>query len=66
MADEQHFPKLFRRGHIQRFPDEIGDFHDGNFTQFRVMGSQIVQPVVAGGQDQAAALQCGLVDLELQ
>ena len=66
MADKEDFRKMFCCGHIQRFPNEIGDFYNRDLMQFRVVLGQVIQPIVAGGQNQAAAVQGGLVDFQLQ
>ena len=51
MADKEDFRKMFGRSHIQRFPNEIGNFYNRDLMQFRGVLGQVIQPIVAGGQN---------------
>ena len=66
MPDQKHLLKMLGHRHIQRVTDKIGDLYNRNICQLRHISGKIVQPVVAGCQNQAAAPQRGLMDLQLQ
>ena len=68
MPHQQYLCKLLRSGHIQRIPHKVGALDHRDAAVFRQVLGQVVQPIVAGGQDQplgALLPQGGLMDLQL-
>ena len=68
MAHQKHLFKPGRRRHIQRIANEIGGLHHRDNGKVRVGLMQVVQPVVARGQDEPFGVsgpQSGLVHFQL-